>query len=81
MVKAIYTSSFKKKVKKINPSLLKKVKKQIEKIANNPLIGKPMKHKRKYSREVYISPFRLSYVYDQKKERIIFLDIYHKDKQ
>lgn len=40
-----------------------------------------MKHNRKGTREVYISPFRLSYVYDEQNDTLLFLDVYHKDKQ
>nr|WP_309250833.1 hypothetical protein [Methanosphaera stadtmanae] len=48
---------------------------------SNPVIGKPMRHNRKGTREVYVSPFRLSYVYEEQKDFIVFLDVYHKDKQ
>ncbi len=55
--------------------------KLISKIIENPEIGKPMKYSRKGTREVYITPYRLSYVYIQEENKLIFLDIYHKDKQ
>ncbi|MEK6952515.1 MAG: type II toxin-antitoxin system RelE/ParE family toxin [Nanoarchaeota archaeon] len=58
-----------------------KIFKQIEKIINNPEVGKPMRNVRGGTREVYISPFRLSYVYLKEENKIIFLDLYHKDKQ
>ena len=73
---------FEKKIGKIKDYFLKsKVKKQIKKIIENPEIGKPMKHDRKGTREVYISPFRLSYVYLKEKNKIVFFDLYHKDEQ
>jgi mRNA-degrading endonuclease RelE of RelBE toxin-antitoxin system len=62
-------------------SFKKKVKKQIKKIIESPEVGKPMKHDRKGTREVYVSPFRLSYSYIKEENRIIFLDLYHKDEQ
>ena len=31
-----------------------------------------MKHNRKGTREVYISPFRLSYVYDEQNDTLLF---------
>ena len=49
-----------------------------------------MKSNRKGTREVYVSPFRLSYAYflsddeeDLGKEiyKLVFLDLYHKDNQ
>ena len=40
-----------------------------------------MKNVRKGTRELYISPFRLSYEYIEKTNTIKFIDIYHKDNQ
>ncbi len=57
------------------------IKKQIKKITENPEIGKPMRYERKGTREVHISPLRLSYAYIIEENKLIFLDIYHKDKQ
>ena len=48
---------------------------------NNPEVGKPMKYVRKGTREVYIGSFRLSYAYINEENKIIFLDLYHKDEQ
>ena len=82
MVVVSYDSLFKKRIKKIKDELLKsKVKKQIIKIIENPEIGKPMSYSRKDTREVYVSPFRLSYIYIKNEDKIIFLDLYHKDQQ
>jgi len=61
--------------------LIKKVKNQIKKIIQDPEIGKPMRYDKKGTREVYIKPFRLSYAYLKAEDKIIFLDLYHKDKQ
>ena len=58
-----------------------KIKKQIRKIVENPKVGKLMRYARKGTREVYVSPFRLSYAYFPEEEKIIFLDLYHKDEQ
>ncbi len=67
---------------KIKDNLFKlKIGKQIKKIIENPEVGKPMKNVRKGTREVYISPYRLSYNYIKSENTIYFLDIYHKDKQ
>jgi len=56
-----------------------KIKKQIIKIVDNPDIGKPMMYCRKGTREVYVAPYRLAYSFVN--DTLIFLDIYHKDKQ
>ena len=80
MVNVEYELAVQKKIHKRKDQGLKdRIKKQIEKIILNPEIGKPMKYSRKNTREVYISPFRLSYAYEVNK--IIFLELYHKDEQ
>lgn len=80
MVKTTFDNHFKKEFSKIKDQLFKnKIKKQITKIIENPEIGKPMKYTRKDTREIYIKPYRLSYSY--LNNEIIFLDLYHKDKQ
>ena len=82
MVTVGYDPSFEKKVQKIKDRLLKlKVKKKILKIIDSPEIGKPLRYSRKGTREVYIPTFRLSYLYLKNEEKLIFLDLYHKNKQ
>ena len=79
MVKVIFDPNFKKNFEKIKDKTIKaKIIKQISKIKDNPTIGKPMKYTRKGTRELYISPWRLSY---KMNENIYILAIYHKDKQ
>lgn len=73
---------FVKALKHIKDKGLKiRIWKQTEKIVNDPEIGKPMRNVRKRTREVYIPPFRLSYAYLKDENKIIFLDLYHKDEQ
>ena len=82
MVVVSYDPNFEKKVRKIKDEALKlKVKKQMTKIIDSPEIGKPMRFGRKGTREVYVSPFRLSYTYTKEEDKLIFLDLYHKDWQ
>ncbi len=77
-----YKYEFLKAIGKIKSADFKaKVKKQVEKILENPEIGKPMRYSRKGTCEVYISPYRLAYAYIQAGNKIIFLDVYHKDEQ
>jgi len=40
-----------------------------------------MQNNRKGTREVYISPFRLSYSYNLNEKVLTLLDFYHKDEQ
>ncbi len=54
---------------------------QVRKNMSTPEIGKPMRFDRKGTREVYVPPFRLSYAHIPEEDKIIFLDLYHKDKQ
>jgi mRNA-degrading endonuclease RelE of RelBE toxin-antitoxin system len=82
MVIVDFGSSFEKTFKKIkNLSLKDKLKKQIGKILKSPEIGKPMRYSRKGTRELYVAPYRLSYLYLEKENKIIFLELYHKDLQ
>lgn len=82
MVTVAYDDKFERTIKKIKDRGLKeKVKKQIRRIIENPEKGKPMRYTRKDTREVYIQPFRLSYAYLKNEDKIVFLELYHKDEQ
>ena len=75
-------SVFLKKVHRIKDNSVKgQVKSQIKRVLENPEIGKPMKHARKGTRELYTGSFRLSYVYLKSENKVVFLDLYHKDNQ
>ena len=77
-----YKKSFLKIISKTkNQADKEKIKKQIEKILENPEIGKPMMYGRKGTREVYVASYRLAYSYNPSENKIIFPDIYHKDEQ
>jgi len=82
VVVAEFHPSFKRLFTKIkDEALKKKLVKQFRKIRDNPEIGKPMKFGRKGTREVYVTPYRLSYLYVKEADKIVFLDLYHKDEQ
>ena len=72
---------FEKLFSELDNNQKEKVKTQVRKIISNPEIGKPMRYSRKGTREVYAGPFRLSYAYIPEENKIIFLDLYHKDEQ
>ncbi len=79
-VEFIFEDKFKKCFEKIKDKELKiKIIKQLDKLTINPELGKPMKYSRKGTREVYVSPYRLSYTY--KNKELTILNLYHKDKQ
>lgn len=82
MLNVEYDSDFLRRICKIKDNSVKEqVKKQIQKIAENPEVGKPMRYDRRGTREVYVKPFRLSYAYIKHENKVIFLDLYHKDEQ
>jgi len=82
MLNVDFDPSFLEVISKIrNPLMKERIKKQISKVIDNPEIGKPMMHLRKGTRELYVSQFRLSYVYLHDANKLVFLDFYHKDEQ
>ena len=82
MVKVIFDKKFQKIFSKIKDNISKeKVIRQIEKIKENPEIGKPMRYDRRGSRELYTGSFRLSYSFSVHENTIYLLDLYHKDEQ
>ena len=82
MVISEFGPVFEKRFKKTKDKSLKdRLKKHIAKIIDAPEIGKPMMYNRKGTRELYVPPFRISYVYLKDENKIILLDFYHKDEQ
>ena len=82
MLTVEYIEDLLKAIKKIKDlSVKEKIKKQIKKILEKPEIGKPMRYARKGTREIYIGSYRLAYAYLKDDKKIIFLNLYHKDKQ
>ena len=81
MVIVDYDPDFQKIFSKLDKGIKIKVEKALTKIIENPEIGKPMRYARKGTREVYIPPFRLSYAYLPKENKILILTWYHKDEQ
>ena len=82
MVEIRFDKKFADLFSKLKDDLLRtKIKKQIQKISENPEVGKPMRHNRKGTRELYIKPFRLSYAYLKEENIVYVLDLYHKKEQ
>ena len=81
MVEIRFDKKFTAIFSKFDNFMKQKIIKQIKKISENPEIGKPMMHDRKGTRELYLKPFRLSYVYLINENKIYILDLYHKNKQ
>ncbi len=76
MVEIIYTDKFEKEVKKLDSSIKIKVIKQIEKIIQEPKIGKPLKYDLKGERTIYVKPYRIIYSFN--KNTITFLRVQHR---
>jgi len=82
MLNVEYSDDILKTIRKIKDVNKKdKIKKQIKKIIEQPESGKPMRYARRGTRELYIGSYRLAYDYDKDKNKIILLELYHKDKQ
>jgi len=80
MVDVIFDPNFRTNFKKIKDKFTKeRIVKQVQKIKENPEIGKPMMYSRKGTRELYVEPFRLSYKVEG--DIIYIMDLYHKDEQ
>jgi len=72
--KIIRSPLFIKQTKQLDSFLLQKLKKQIEKVIENSVVGKPLKYRRG-ERCLYIWPFRL--VYAIKENELILLKFGH----
>ncbi len=76
MVDILYTNKFEKEIKKLDSSIKSKVIKQIEKIIQNPKIGKPLRYDLRGEKTIYVKPYRIIYSFNQKS--IIFLRVEHR---
>jgi mRNA-degrading endonuclease RelE of RelBE toxin-antitoxin system len=60
----VWSDKFKKEVSKIKDGNLKqRLQSQIQKIAECPEIGKPLRYDLKNERNIYVKPYRLIYAY------------------
>ena len=74
-----YTEEFKKDIKKIKDNETKeRLKKIIEKLRENPEMGKPLRYRLSGLRSVKLSSFRI--IYCVKKDKIILLKFGHRKK-
>lgn len=75
----IWAQKFERDFKKIKDDLTKsKIKKQIQKILQNPKVGKPLRHELKGEWAVYVKPYRL--VYAVVSDKLFLLRFEHRDK-
>ena len=79
MVEIVTLDRFEKKIQKIRDKAVKeRLKKQINRILDNPEIGEFLKY-RPQERKVRIPPYRLIYVYSKSENRIYFIDFDKRD--
>jgi len=81
VMEVLQTDPFTRLFSKLDNSMRGKLLKLMKKAVLNPNVGKSMRFCRKGTRELYISPYRLSYSFDENKSTLTFLDLYHKDEQ
>ena len=73
-----YTHEFRRGIKKVrDKAMQKKVKKIIEKIIDNPDVGKPLRYELAGLRSVRVPPFRI--LYELSGDRLIFHTFEHRD--
>jgi len=75
MVRIIPTKTFIKNINRFDKFEKDKIKKQIQKIIENPQIGKPLRYRRG-ERTLYLKPFRL--IYAIRNDEIILLKLEHR---
>lgn len=78
-MKISFSQDFLKQLLSLDNSTKKQVEKLLLKLAKRPELGKPMKHVRQGTREVYVGSLRLAYIL--REEEIYFVELYHKDNQ
>jgi mRNA-degrading endonuclease RelE of RelBE toxin-antitoxin system len=76
MVEIVYTEKFEKEIKKLDSFIKEKIVKQINKIVNNPEIGKSLRYNLKGERTVYAKQFRI--IYSFADNIIYFLRLEHR---
>ena len=68
-----------KKLKKSDPVTHARIIKKVKEIADNPDIGKPLKHQEAQVRRVHLGHFVLVYEVDDAKSTITLVDFEHHD--
>ena len=73
-----YTHEFRRGIKKVRDKAMQtKVKKMVEKIIDNPDVGKPLRYELAGLRSVRVPPFRI--LYEHTGDRLIFHTFEHRD--
>ena len=74
----VYTHEFRREIKKVRDKAMQgKVKKIVQKIIDNPEVGKPLRYELEGLRSVRVPPFRI--LYEHTGDSIIFHTFEHRD--
>jgi len=74
----VYTHEFRREIKKVRDKAMQgKVKKIVQKIIDNPEVGKPLRYELEGLRSVRVPPFRI--LYEHTGDNIIFHTFEHRD--
>jgi addiction module RelE/StbE family toxin len=77
-MEAVFTKRFLSDTKKLKKDLRRELEKAVNKILENPLMGKPLKYSFKGCRSARVSKFRI--IYKIERDRIIFITFEHRKK-
>ena len=77
-MKVIYTEEFKRDVRKVKDKTIQgRIKKTVQKIKDNPEVGKPLRYDLFGFRNIKIPPFRI--LYEFREDLIILHKFEHRD--
>ena len=77
-MRIIYTHEFRRDIRKVRDKAMQdKIKKIIEKIIDNPYLGKPLKYELEGLRSVRVPPFRI--LYEHTGDCLILHTFEHRD--
>ena len=77
-MKVIYTEEFKRDVRKVKDKTIQgRIKKTVQKIKDNPEVGKPLRYDLFGFRSIKIPPFRI--LYEFREDLIILHKFEHRD--
>jgi mRNA-degrading endonuclease RelE of RelBE toxin-antitoxin system len=79
MVDVTFSTLFQKAFKKLDSTQKIRLQKSIQKILQNPHVGKPLRHNLCGERSVRIKPYRIIYTYLRERNLIFLQKFEHRD--
>jgi len=78
-IRVVYTAEFKKDIEKIrDKKVQERIKKLIQRIIDNPEVGKPLSYDLVGLRSLRVTPFRI--IYEYKNNMITLIKFEHREK-